>query len=187
MAITRITAPSITGLVIPNTSINNASLDSVTSLPSGIDVGKVGQVVQTIKTDIQTIGSTSYVNIMSVNITPTNTSNKVLLMWNLQCNANDHFELSIFRDATQIYLGDASSSRTRNAHSSYAEATNSILSYSGNYLDSPSSISEQTYYIKGRSSASATYQIFVNRSVIDTDRIENGRTASDITVTEILA
>ena len=150
-------------------------------------LGQTSQVVQTIKTDTQTIGSTSYVDIMSVNITPTNTSSKVLLMWNLQCNGNDHFELSIFRGTTQIYLGDASGSRTRNAHSSYAEATDSILSYSGNYLDSPSSSSEQIYYIKGRSSANASYQIFVNRSVNDQDRTENGRTASDITAMEVLA
>ena len=40
MAITRLSAPSITGLTIPNTSINNASLSSVTALPSGVG-GKV--------------------------------------------------------------------------------------------------------------------------------------------------
>jgi|DEB0MinimDraft_10_1074344.scaffolds.fasta_scaffold19115_2 hypothetical protein len=38
MAITRIITPSITGLTIPNTSINNASLNSVTALPSGVNV-----------------------------------------------------------------------------------------------------------------------------------------------------
>ena len=40
MAITRITSPAITGLTIPNTSINNASLNSVTALPSGVG-GKI--------------------------------------------------------------------------------------------------------------------------------------------------
>ena len=38
MAITRIISPSITGLTIPNTSINNASLNSVTALPSAVAV-----------------------------------------------------------------------------------------------------------------------------------------------------
>jgi hypothetical protein len=64
MAITRLTAPSITGLTIPNTSINNASLDSVTALPSGVDVGKIGQVVNTNNAmSTTTITSTSSVAI----------------------------------------------------------------------------------------------------------------------------
>jgi hypothetical protein len=79
MAITRLTAPSITGLTIPNTSINNASLDSVTALPGGIDVGKIGQVInQTSTVDLSTT-STSYSSIFSASITPSSTSSKILI------------------------------------------------------------------------------------------------------------
>ena len=81
MAIIRITAPSITGLVIPNTSINNASLDSVTALPSGVDVGKIGQVITGTYTGSGNTSSTSFVDTGAgvFSITPSSTSSKILV------------------------------------------------------------------------------------------------------------
>ena len=54
MAITRITSPAITGLTIPNTSINNASLDSVTALPSAISTGITSAQQWNFSSDIST-------------------------------------------------------------------------------------------------------------------------------------
>jgi len=85
MAITRITAPSITGLVIPNTSINNASLDSVTALPSGIDTGKVLQY-KIVRAESQfTTTSVTLAEIdgnLRTTITPTSASNKIVIRFN---------------------------------------------------------------------------------------------------------
>jgi hypothetical protein len=81
MAITRLIAPSITGLTIPNTSINNASLNSVTSLPSGVG-GKVLQVVHDNSTSTFSTNSTSYSTIFTPTaITPSSTSSKILVSW----------------------------------------------------------------------------------------------------------
>jgi hypothetical protein len=74
--------------------LNNQSISSVTTLPSGItslpssitsasglSLGKVLQVVQTIKTNTDTSSSTSYVDCgMDVTITPSATSSKVMIM-----------------------------------------------------------------------------------------------------------
>ena len=66
----------------------------VTSNGSGVitaaGFGKIGQVVQTIKTDSFTTTSASYVDItgFSVSITPTSTSSKILVMVTIGALAN---------------------------------------------------------------------------------------------------
>jgi hypothetical protein len=111
MTITRITAPSITGLVIPNTSINNGSLDSVTALPSGIDVGKIGQVVNSKFTSTFSTTSTSFVTTgHSASITPSSTSSKILIILNggSSWNNNDvnyNRWTTIYRGGTDLGAG----------------------------------------------------------------------------------
>jgi len=73
-----------------------ASGDTLT-IPSGCTIsnsgtasgfGKVGQVVQTIKSNTETSSSTSYVTASSVTITPSATSSKVLLMFHPRIGSN---------------------------------------------------------------------------------------------------
>jgi hypothetical protein len=45
--------------------------------------GGIAQVIQTVKTSAQTINSTSNVDIMSVSITPSSASSKILVSWNI--------------------------------------------------------------------------------------------------------
>ena len=148
MAITRITAPSITGLVIPNTSINNASLNSVTALPSGVDVGKIGQVVQGTTSTSVSSTSTSYATTgFSQTITPSSTSSKIFII----CNIN----ATIFRSGNyieglyRIYRGGSPLSAEIKIGGFAAVGNGSALRFwmspSFNLLDSPSSISELTY------------------------------------------
>jgi hypothetical protein len=63
------------------TKINNNTLSAVTTLPAAIATGKVLQVVSTTKTDTFTTTSTSFTDItgMSVSITPSSASNKILV------------------------------------------------------------------------------------------------------------
>lgn len=58
--------------------LNNNSISAVSALPSSIDTGKVGQVVSANSTSYSTT-STSYTDIISLAITPTATSSKVLV------------------------------------------------------------------------------------------------------------
>ena len=84
-AITRTLANNITtgGVILPS-GINNTSISNVTTLPAGVG-GKVLQVVQVTKQDSQTFnlitGTLSDITGMSASITPSSSSNKVLVMF----------------------------------------------------------------------------------------------------------
>jgi hypothetical protein len=156
MAITRLTAPSITGLTIPNTSINNASLDSVTALPGGIDVGKIGQVVNSKFTSTFSTTSTSFVTTgHSASITPTSTSSKILIFlnggssWNNN-NVNYNRWTTIYRGATDLGAG------TVGLQNMYA---NTFFGgpHSINYLDSPASTSSTTYTVYHRTEGGTSW------------------------------
>jgi len=60
------------------TRLNNNSISAVSALPSGIDTGKIGQVLSANSTSYSTT-STSYTDIISLAITPSATSSKVLV------------------------------------------------------------------------------------------------------------
>jgi len=149
MAITRITSPAITSVAstaisgtIPQGNIANASLGAVTALPGAIATGKVLQVVSVTKTDTFTSSSSSFTDItgLTANITPSSTSNKILVIanhTNTRSNGATQVGLKLFRDSTEIrqsrFLADTSSS-ARNHISVTIVA-----------LDTPSSTSQITY------------------------------------------
>ncbi|BAQ87869.1 hypothetical protein [uncultured Mediterranean phage uvMED] len=148
--------------------------------------GGIAQVVQTVKTSVQTIGSTSDVDIMNVQITPTSSSHKILVSWQISCAADDHADLTIVRDSTTIYLGDASGSRSRTAHGFYGNSQSDMIqTFCGTLLDSPSSTSQLTYYVKGSTPANSAHNLYINRSRNDADRAQNHRVASNIMVMEV--
>lgn len=147
--------------------------------------GSVIQVASTSKTDTFTTTSTSYTDItgLSVSITPTSTSSKVLVFMDVRVGASsDAFFVQMVRDSTAIYIGNAAGSRTRaTAGGNYL---NQYISGSstGMYLDSPASSSALTYKVQMKVSAGTGY---VNRGPNDTDGAAFDRTASSITVMEI--
>jgi len=181
MAITRLTAPSITGLTIPNTSINNASLDSVTALPSGVDVGKIGQVISTNKTDTFSTSSTSYVDVtgLSLSITPSATSSKVFILVNLSLSASAQAFYNIVRDSTNI--AQPTSAGTHQATGGVFFNAGDGFSYiNSSVLDSPNTTSATTYKIQMKiAGANAT----INRRYSDTFIA----CVSTITAMEVLA
>ena len=158
MAITRLIAPSITGLTIPNTSINNASLDSVTALPSGIDTGKVVQVQQTKLTTSASHNTNSYASFgLDVNITPTSASNTILLLVNAYISSdtqtgNNYYELR--RGSTTI-ISDTVIRIPQEGQSVYR-----FYNLVFNWIDSPATISQIQYNVRMRTNAGVMY---VNR------------------------
>jgi hypothetical protein len=153
-----------------------------------LPAGSVLQVVQTTKTDSFSTTSTSYVTFMTVSITPTSASSKVLITFGTNGGtAGDvvHGYLGIFRGATQIFLADTAGSR-RSATSVINTATQQQLYYGGTFLDSPATTSAISYTIQVVSATSQT--IYLNRSARDTDLLAyDGRSVSSITVMEIAA
>ena len=156
----------------------------------GLNVtGGVLQVVQTVKTDTFTTTSSSFVDItgMSVTITPSSTSSKILVTGMLNgsqdVGANRTY-VKLLRGSTAICIGDAAGSRIRGLggfSSNDSTLASSPLSFS--FLDSPATTSATTYKLQIASTAGSG-TCFVNRT--DTD-LDDGqiRMASTITVMEI--
>ena len=194
MAITRITAPAITGLTIPNTSINNASLNSVTALPSAIDVGKVGQVVSVTKTDTFTYSGTGLIDVtgLSLTITPSATSSKIYLVANINIDASSRYTAFKFvRDSTDIGIGNAEGIRGRVTVSSGRNSSATLDNYmmhnsSASFLDSPNTTSSTVFKIQaGNTYGSQT--LYINRPEFDDNNSYIHRGISTLTATEILA
>ena len=158
--------------------------------------GKIGQVVSTNKTDtfsqsVSSAGDSNIVTGLTVDITPSATSSKILIFVNVSIGVNGQHGIGfkLFRDSTQIDLPPASSNRRQNSKGmqSNAGGTSYNLNLSTNFLDSPSSTSQITYGIKINHTSSSSKGMTVNTSYDDSDDAKLGRQASTITAMEVLA
>ncbi len=159
--------------------------------PSG---GKVLQVVSATKTDTSVSTSTSLADVsgLSVNITPSSSSNKILVFASIQGSARsgwNNMGIVLVRGSTQLCIGDAAGSRSRDSVFMPGMANDSVIqSASINYLDSPATTSSTTYKIQFRVDQDNPGQgVYINRSWNDTDSAGMARVASTITVMEIAA
>jgi len=181
-----ITLPDATGTLL-NSDGSGASLTGLTR--SQMPTGSVLQVVQTVKTDTASHDGTSWSSaLMSASITPTDNSNKILVMYSATMVCSDaayETYTSLWRDSTQIFLADAAGSRGRSSGivgrvDAYAGET-----LSQQYLDSPATASSITYTLKARSSGSGVIS-YINRGVTDRDSANyDWRGASSLTLMEI--
>tara|TARA_B100001250_G_scaffold253906_1_gene218429 strand:+ start:2895 stop:3440 length:546 start_codon:yes stop_codon:yes gene_type:complete len=178
---------------IATTNIKHASSSSnnivLTSDGKANIPGHIIQVVSATKTDtFSYTGSTSFTDItgLSVNITPSSTSSKILVMLYLVASQENVPCIRITRDNLAVGYGDAAGNRTRCT----AQISQNSGYISGNgtpiFLDSPSTTSQITY--KAQISLEQTSNTaYVNRSVNDGDNIAGHRTISSITVMEVAA
>ena len=89
------------------------------------------------------------------------------------------------RDASPIYIGDASGNRVRASSWTWSDYyAYSIYAATGAYLDSPATSSEVTYSLQLASGYSGQ-TVYVNRAYGDSDLFQYGRGVSQITVMEI--
>jgi hypothetical protein len=182
-------APAVAGtttLTLPTTS---GTIVTTNTMPTG----SVLQVLQTVKTNTFSTASTSFVDItgMSVSITPTSATNKILVLMDVKLgsDANVSGFLRIVRDSTSIYIGDADSSCQRATYGN-ADDPSAQWPYQavGNFLDSPTTTSSVTYKIQILSEPiENTGTVYINRSGDGSGTAANVRTASSITVMEIKA
>ena len=141
-----------TNLIQPSTGTTltvGASGDAIT-VPSGATLTAPGHVLQVIlgSTSSEVTHSTSYADTgLSASITPSSTSNKILIMVNQHCfTAGDSGgSIKILRDSTSIYTPGESYAFYFDGASIDARQYHSF-----NYLDSPSSTSAITYKTQGR-------------------------------------
>ena len=162
--------------------------DNAWATPS--DNGKIGQVLQTTKTDTSSITSSSYTEFDSnfrCAITPSATSSKILVTLHMVVGGDGNtMHTALYENTTAIFLGDASATRPRDTITITPSGQYQTMSISWSYLHSPNSTSEQSYRVYGRSNGSASY--YINRTHGDRDSANyDGRSASSLTVMEVLA
>ena len=176
---------------------------------------KIGNVYQSVKTDTSSTGSTSgYVlagtdqdgngSIFCASITPAAESSKILVILDLTFSSNHIYYMDLLRDIesgtsdTNLFRGAAATNKLHHTMGGYHDAdggsTSQVsMTFKHNmhhtmvYLDSPSTTSKCTYKTTFKVSQSG-YDIVFNKNWGDgDDNATSVRTASSITVMEILA
>jgi hypothetical protein len=103
--------------VYGDTGVDKIVDGAVTSSDFAAGVGgKILQVVTAQKTDTFSTNSTSFVDVtgLSVSITPSSASSKILILASLSLgNDGTHCSARIYRDAVSIAKGDSAGSRIR--------------------------------------------------------------------------
>ena len=183
MPLTRIKSLGITDGTIVNADINA----SAAIVASKLGTGAVLQVVQGTKTDTASVTATTYTSLgLSVSITPSSASNKILILVNAKIGwvTGQLRYTALFRDSTQLLTPTSAGSRQQ-ASLIWTDASNSqlISPAPDMYLDSPSTTSSTTYALYAKVYSSGT--IYINRSSNDADAGNDGRTASSIIAMEI--
>jgi len=151
--------------------------------------GKVLNVVQTFKSDTFSSGSTSFVDItgLSVSITPSSTSSKILVLVNAKVGGENTLGigLRLLRDSTVIAAGDSAGNRRPGFAYSRMSSSLAIENEAIIFLDSPSTTSSITYKLQGYTDSGASFPFYINRSGDDNDSTSFTRPSSSITVMEI--
>jgi len=186
-----------TGITTPGLS----STADVTLAGSGVELlnnsgrvvvgqtGSVIQVVQTVKTDTFSTSSSSFVDItgLSVSITPTSSSSKILVLFDIANSADNSNAaiLTMLRNGSTIYGGDAAAGHPNGLSQNFVNGNYFLMRTTGCYLDSPATTSAVTYKIQMLSSGGGS-PVYVNRTSADRAATSyDARAASSITVMEI--
>jgi hypothetical protein len=160
---------------------------------TGFGGGKVLQVVSTNKTDTFTTTSGTFVDLtgLSLSITPSSTSNKILLSYNVQVGGIiDAYGMIIaVRNSTTIVQNtSASGSRTTGTTAFSMGASGNwqykLQSATFQVLDSPSTTSATTYKLQIKS-AHLNRGLFINRPSEDDNNDYTCYGVSNITAIEI--
>ena len=164
--------------------------------------GKIGQVVQTAKTDQTSLGSsspetTTFTDMtgMSVAITPTAASSKILILTSLNLSTKEYDSgVKMQRDIesagyADVAVGDAYGSRSRALFSTLNKGHDrEIFNRTMTWLDSPSyTLTDVITYKIQWSAMEHNHTIYLNRSGDATDSVKYFSVPSTITVMEVLA
>ena len=161
------------------------------ALPANvIGAGGILQVVQTVKTDTFSTTSDTFTDItgLSVSITPTASSSKILVIANYTGSNQVGYSWGrLVRGSTAICIADAAGSRVQATTANFYQP-NADRSFTGSvcFLDSPATTSATTYKIQIIVQTGG-YTTYINRTSGDTDSAAYGRFTSTITVMEIAA
>ena len=150
---------------------------------SGAGGGKIGQVVHSKDTTLRNINNNTFVTCMSVTITPSATSSKILVLGspNLSKDTNN---TAVMHKVIRVVGGSDVATQVLSDHTARTGSTNlthSDVGYAAfQWYDQPSSTAAITYDYRIASQANNGNVVFNNYS-------SNGTFSSQITAMEILA
>lgn len=169
---------------------------AVESTVSGITGGKILQVVSTTKTDTYSVSlsatseDSSNITGFEATITPSSTSNKILIVVaysGTQSAGASHSGGTLYRDSTAVGIGDTAGSRTSLSMYQTGDTADGHANVTFQFLDSPATTSAITYGWRLFNKSGATRTLYVNRDEGDANAAASMRTASTITVMEVSA
>ena len=186
---------------MPITLNGNGAVTGLTALPdSAMASGSIIQVVQALKSDSQTFTSSGSGNDryditgLSVSITPSSSSNKILITYNVNVggpNGGYRAFLHLMRGSTDIYRGDDASSRTRCSNFIYTrnDSVGHVASYqnTGTFLDTPGDTNSHTYKIQITTHNSGGNVYYVNTAGSNPSSTSGMNPISQIIVMEVAA
>ena len=133
--------------------LTSAGAGAVPSFQAAAGGGKILQVVSDTLTSEYTTGSASFSDTgLTLNITPSATSSKILIMVTGTAYSNtaaSRFILTLLRGSTNLATGDSSGAYGF-AGLTVNEGIQLVAPMAFNHLDSPSSTSQLTYKVQGR-------------------------------------
>ena len=169
---------------------NGAGLTNVTA-------GKILQVDQQVRTDTTSTGTSTYADVFTVTLTPTSSTSKFLLLADLKISYSSYtaavmwkFVRTISGTSTDVFIGDASGSRSRCTWGTEEGGHNNSAVYvidstNGIFLDDrPDGTSPVNYKIQWKTEQATAY---LNRTGGDGNTAAYPRTASSLTVMEVSA
>jgi len=190
-----VTGVSVGGLPdgIVDTDMLAANAVSSAKLASGVG-GKILQVKQTVVSSrvSATLTNNTFTDIsgLSVDITPTATSNKILVCYHLGlCTNSGTYNVitRIMRDSTAIAIGDqVGSGRQRVTNQGWTISNYQSVNYDNMFLDSPNTTSSTTYKVQW-TNAYDGQTAYLNRIWQDGDSKYYPTSISHITVMEVAA
>jgi len=176
-----------------NGSLNNLSLSGNTA--TIVDTGRAGGIIQVVQgttsTEVSITGSTYVDTGLSASITPTSSSNKVLIFvdqpfFSSRDTTGHGFGVKILRDSTEILIPTRVAS-TAGPLSYYFGA--SVVQWGHinlTYLDSPSTTSSTTYKTTARPYFTANNgTVYLQRG--SSDAVYDQNPTSTITLMEVVA
>ena len=175
---------------------NTGVVTGLAALPdSAMSSGSIVQIKQAVKTDTATTSSGTFADVsgLSVSITPTSSSNKILVSFNgyFSGTVNSFIGFKILRDSTALGLGTEASGNRTNVSAAVVNLNTSSSAYghvnsSFEFLDTPSSTSSLTYKLQW-ASLHSSYAVYINRPLVITEnRAMEMYTSSQITVKEVV-
>ena len=164
-----------------------SSLNANFTFAAANPASKIVQVVSTSLTSTFSTSATSYTDItgLSVSITPTLNTSKIMVWVNFMASVSADIAVmfQLVRGSTAINIGDTAGSRTRASGSLLSSDVAGTQPQNWQFLDSPATTSATTYKVQMFVNSGTG---FIGRTGVDNDAATRPRTASNITVMEVL-